>query len=106
MIATDHGIDCLNSLLRGELAATETYQQAIAIMDGTSHAGGLRRLHVEHREAANMLRQHVRQCGGKPDQCSGAWGAWAKLLEGTAVLLGTRSPQCAPGGRRARGERL
>jgi uncharacterized protein (TIGR02284 family) len=88
MIATEHGIETLNSLLRGELAATETYQQAIAKMDGTSHAGGLRRMHIEHREAANTLRKHVHECGGKPDQGSGAWGAWAKLVEGTAKVFG------------------
>jgi uncharacterized protein (TIGR02284 family) len=88
MIATEHGIDSLNALLRGELAATETYQQAIAKMDGTVHAGGLRRIHVEHREAANTLRKHVHECGGKPDQGSGAWGAWAKFVEGTAKVFG------------------
>src|SRR5438874_4738999 len=88
MIATEHGIETLNSLLRGELAATETYQQAIAKMDGTANAGGLRRIHVEHREAANTLRKHVHQCGGKPDQGSGAWGAWAKFVEGTAKVFG------------------
>jgi len=88
MIATEHDIECLNSLLRGELAATETYQQAIAKMDRTAHAADLRRMHVEHREAANTLRQHVHECGGKPDQGSGAWGAWAKFVEGTAKIFG------------------
>ncbi len=88
MIATEHGIKNLNSLLRGELAATETYQQAIAKMDGTSDVGDLRRIHIEHREAANTLRQHIHECGGKPDQGSGAWGTWARFVEGTAKVFG------------------
>jgi uncharacterized protein (TIGR02284 family) len=96
MIATEHGIETLNSLLRGELAATETYQQAIAKMDGTSHAGGLRRIHIEHREAANTLRQHIHECGGKPDQGSGAWGTWAKVVEVTAKVFGQTAALKAP----------
>jgi uncharacterized protein (TIGR02284 family) len=88
MTATDNSIHCLNSLLRGELAATETYQQAMAKLDGTQFAADLRRIHDEHREAANRLRQEIHQYGGKPDQGSGAWGAWAKIIEGTAKVFG------------------
>ena len=81
-------VDTLNSLLRGELAATETYQQAIAKYGSDKGIEDLRRIHVEHREAANTLRQHVHKMGGKPDQGSGAWGAFAKAIEGTAALIG------------------
>jgi uncharacterized protein (TIGR02284 family) len=78
----------LNSLLRGELAATETYQQALDKLGDTKGASELRRLHAEHREAANTLRQHVHRHGGQPDKSSGAWGGFAKAVEGTAKLLG------------------
>jgi len=78
----------LNTLLRGELSAVETYQQALAKLDDTKGAAELRRLHAEHREAANTLRQHVHQHGGQPDQGSGAWGVFAKAVEGTAKLFG------------------
>lgn len=88
MTSTEHGIRCLNSLLRGELAATETYQQAITKMEGTRDVVTLRQIHDEHREAANTLRQHVHECGGQPDQGSGAWGTWAKVVEGTAKVFG------------------
>jgi uncharacterized protein (TIGR02284 family) len=80
--------DTLNSLLRGELAATETYQQALAKVGDEPGAAELRRIHAEHREAANTLRQHVRHRGGEPDHGSGAWGAFAKAVEGTAKLFG------------------
>jgi uncharacterized protein (TIGR02284 family) len=88
MPETDKGIACLNSLLRGELSATETYQQALAKIGNDKGAEELRRIHVEHREAANTLRQHVHQHGAKPDQGSGAWGAFAKAVEGVAKLFG------------------
>jgi uncharacterized protein (TIGR02284 family) len=81
-------IDRLNSLLRGELAATETYQQAMTKLANDPHAAELRKLHAEHRAAANTLRQHVHGHSGTPDQSSGVWGGWAKLFEGTAALFG------------------
>src|SRR5437660_8718133 len=80
--------DVLNRLLRGELAATETYQQALAKAGQEPRATDLRRIHDEHRTAANELRKHIHQHGGKPDQGSGAWGAWAKTVEGAAKVFG------------------
>src|SRR5437868_9721372 len=81
-------IDRLNALLRGELAATETYQQALAKVTNEPGASELRRVHAEHRDAANTLRKHVHEHGGKPDQKSGVWGTFAKAWEGTAKLFG------------------
>ena len=88
MQATEKGVSCLNALLRGELAATETYQQALAKVGNDTGAAELRRLHEDHRSAANTLRQHIHDHGGKPDQGSGAWGTFAKAVEGGAKLFG------------------
>ena len=87
-MTTSNGNDILNRLLRGELAATATYQQALAKVGNEPRATDLRRLHDEHRTAANELRQHIHHHGGKPDQGSGAWGAWAKTVEGAAKIFG------------------
>jgi uncharacterized protein (TIGR02284 family) len=88
MHATAENVETFNSLLRGEIAATETYQQAMDKLKGEPEIGELRRIHGEHREAADALRQHVHMQGGQHDQGSGAWGVWAKLVEGGAKLLG------------------
>ncbi len=85
---TAEQIAALNSLLRGELAATETYQQALDKMNDSRSWAELKMLHADHREAANLLRQHIRAAGEEPDHGSGAWGAFAKAVEGTAKLLG------------------
>jgi uncharacterized protein (TIGR02284 family) len=85
---TSTAIDTLNTLLRGEIAATETYQQAMEKVGNDPGAAELRQIHIEHREAANTLRQHVHQHGGKPDQDSGTWGAFAKAVEGAAKVFG------------------
>ena len=80
--------DMLNGLLRGELAATETYQQALAKAGDDPRAAELRRIHDEHRAAANALRQHIHQHGEKPVQGSGGWGVYAKAVEAAARLFG------------------
>jgi hypothetical protein len=67
-------------------------QQAIVHMNGMSCAGGVRRLHAEHREAANTLRRHVRASGGTPDRSSGVWDSWRKAVDGNASHFDTRAP--------------
>lgn len=84
----DHTIDTLQSLLRGEISAAETYKQALDKLGDDPTAMNLRQIHIDHREAANTLRIHVRQHGGKPDQDSGVWGYFAKAVEGAATLVG------------------
>lgn len=81
--------DRLRSLLRGEIAATETYQQALENLGNQPGALELRKIHDEHRGAANALRLHVHRQGDEPEHCSGAWGVWAKAVEGTAKMFGT-----------------
>lgn len=80
--------DTLNSLLRGELSAIETYEQALAKLGESKGAPELWRIHQEHRSAANSLRQHIQQQGGQPSKSAGVWGSFAKAVEGTAKLLG------------------
>jgi uncharacterized protein (TIGR02284 family) len=89
--ATTTAVDTLNTLLRGEIAATETYQQALAKVGDDPNAVDLTRTHHEHREAANLLRQYVHHFGGRPDQGSGAWGAFAKAVEGVAKIFGNKA---------------
>jgi len=91
MHATVSQIDLMNGYLRGELAATETYQQALDKLGKEPCWAELRQIHTEHREAANTFREHVRQAGGIPHHSSGAWGGWAKLIEGTAKIFGKKA---------------
>src|SRR5688572_29888707 len=82
------GADCVNSLLRGELAAADTYQQAIASVGQEQGNQELQRIHLEHCQAAAALQDQVRRCGCEPANSSGAWGTFAKAIEGTATLFG------------------
>jgi len=84
----EQSVEQLNRLLRGELSAIETYEQALQKVKDVSATDTLRRIAEDHRSAADILRQHVSLFGGTPDQDSGAWGVWARTVEGTAALLG------------------
>lgn len=81
--------DTLNSLMRGELSAVETYKQALEKVGNAQGVTELRRIHEEHRDAVGILRDHVVRHGGTPEQDSGAWGTFAKAVEGTAKIFGT-----------------
>jgi len=80
--------DKLNVLLRGELAAIETYKQALDKVDRAEGGAELKEIQKDHIDAANSLRRHVHQMGAQPDLASGAWGAFAKAVEGAAKLFG------------------
>jgi len=88
MIVSTNAPHILNDLLQGEIAATETYQQALAKYGSEPGAEDLRSIHVDHREAANRLRQYVHELGDQPSQGSQVWGAFAKAVEGVATMLG------------------
>lgn len=86
---TTEKLDELNHLLRGELAATETYDQSLPRFEEyPAAAQELRRIRDDHRETAQLLRDHVMKFGGTPSEGSGPWGGFAQVVTGTAKLLG------------------
>jgi hypothetical protein len=85
-------IDHLNSLLRGELSAVETYDQVLdKLTDEPSISVDLRACRSSHQGRVYALRSEVVRLGGEPAEGSGAWGTFAKLVEGGAKLFGTKS---------------
>jgi uncharacterized protein (TIGR02284 family) len=82
-------VDELNHLLRGEVSAVETYEQSLPKFEEyPAAAQELRRIRDEHREACQVLREHVAKFGGSPSEGSGPWGGFAQAVTGTAKLLG------------------
>jgi len=81
----------LNELLRGELAALETYNQALSVVTGDRDTeDDLRECQSSHRERVDRLRMEITERGGTPDTGSGAWGGFAKVVEGTAKTVGQK----------------
>ena len=91
----DQTVRQLNSLLRGEISAAETYRMAIdKVVDsdeGPANAGLLREIQEEHGRAAQEIRDRIQELGGEASDSSGAWGAWAKTVQGTMNLFGDAS---------------
>lgn len=80
--------DALNSLLRGELSAVETYDQALTKFEDPTVVTDLRRIRGEHSDAAVRLRDQMVRFGGTPAESSGPWGTFAAAVTGTAKMFG------------------
>ena len=83
-------ISTLNSFLRGELSAVETYSLAYIQLDGDP-SGVLRENRDCHNRRVALLRDEIIEAGGIPDETSGAWGGFAKLVEKGAAVAGKQA---------------
>ncbi len=84
----EQNVDTLNSLLRAELSAVESYEDALARFESEPIADDLRRIAAEHWGAVNTLRDHVIGYGGEPSYGSGPWGYFTAVITGAANLIG------------------
>jgi len=89
-------IEQLDSFLRGELSATETYSQVLDKFanEPPQITSVLELNRSSHRHRATILQREIRELGGEPATNSGVWGAFAKTIEAGASLLG-RKPAIA-----------
>ncbi|HVE14095.1 MAG TPA: CBS domain-containing protein [Elusimicrobiota bacterium] len=81
----------VDSLVRDELSAIETYDDALTKVEDGERALELRRIEGEHREAAALLKDYMLQKGMEAPRSSGLWGAWAKAVEKTAKVFGNKA---------------
>jgi demethoxyubiquinone hydroxylase (CLK1/Coq7/Cat5 family) len=84
-------VDTLNGFLRGEISAVETYRQAMEKLQASPSRVELEQCRRSHEQRVERLRQEVLRMGGRPEEGSGAWGAFAKLVEGSAKVLGEKA---------------
>ena len=90
--ATETDVTQLNSFLRGELSAVETYAQAIAKLDDEpALRAKLEDCRMSHQRRAALLRDEITHRGGEPAEGSGLWGAFAQLVEGGAKVFGKKA---------------
>ena len=81
----------LQELLRTELSAVETYELALK---SVSHVGlhrTLQEILVSHSRRVPQLREKITAMQGDPPQSSGVWGAFAKVFQAGADILGDRA---------------
>lgn len=85
-------IDQLNSFLRGELAAVESYRIALDKIDFESpNRGRLTACLDSHAHRVDALRMKIRLLGGAPSWDAGAWGAMTRAFETSAAIFGERA---------------
>jgi hypothetical protein len=72
--------DALNALLRGELAAVETYDQAMGRFEDQHVLADLQKIREEHARAAGLLQEKVTRFGGEPPATPGPWCACHALV--------------------------
>lgn len=78
----------LNSLLRGEMSAVETYTQAMSKFDDQALIADLQKIRDEHSRAVRELRDRVVAFAGTPASDAGVWGAFTAAVTATAKALG------------------
>lgn len=81
----------LNSFLRGEISAVESYKQALDKVKDPTIRSQLQSCEQDHEQRIELLRERITELGGKPDKGSGVWGVWAKLVQGGGDLLGEKT---------------
>lgn len=84
-------VEQLNSFLRGEISAVETYRQAIESLKSSTASTTLSECMQSHQQRVSILAGEIRRLGGEPASSSGAWGAFTKLIEGGAATLGEKT---------------
>lgn len=85
----------LNSLLRGELSAVETYDQAMQKFEDQHILADLRKIREQHAHGAGLLREQVKKSGVEPSEGSGPWGSFAAAVTGEAKVVGPATALCA-----------
>lgn len=89
--AREQSVDVLNSFLRGEISAVETYRQAIEKVEKSQVASQLQDCMQSHKQRVTFLSDQIRMLGGTPSTSSGVWGAFAKAVEAGAKTFGEKA---------------
>ena len=91
-MGTKSSVEQLNSFLRGEISAVETYQLALEKIDHISTARDELLVNLKsHQDRVMMLQDAIRMLGGEPATSSGPWGTFAKVVERGAKTLGEKA---------------
>ncbi|RKI09608.1 DUF2383 domain-containing protein [Corallococcus sp. AB030] len=84
-------IETLNSFLRGELSAVETYRQASKHIKSDLARTEVDACLHDHEARVDAIKERIEKLGGNPAESSGVWGVFAKVVQGGADLLGEKA---------------
>lgn len=81
-------MDALNTLLKGELSAVESYSKALEKVGDSHSISILEQCLQSHASRVDKLRSAVLEDGGTPVESPGAWGSFTKFLTAAAGSVG------------------
>ena len=81
----------LQECLRVELSAVETYELALKSVTHVGLHHTLQEILASHGRRTEQLRDRIGRLGAEPAKSSGVWGAFAKVFQAGADLLGDRT---------------
>jgi uncharacterized protein (TIGR02284 family) len=90
-MAMSRNIDQLNSFLRGEISAVETYRKALDKVRDPSVKSQLMECERSHESRVDVLKERIQQLGGSPAVSSGPWGAFSKVVTAGAAFAGDKA---------------
>ena len=93
--AREQSVEVLNSFLRGEISAVETYRQALEKVERPQVSTQLQDCMQSHKQRVTLLSEQIRALGGTPSTSSGVWGAFAKAVEASAKAFGEKAAVAA-----------
>jgi uncharacterized protein (TIGR02284 family) len=86
-----HNLGKVEKLLKNELAAAETYHQALEKFEEEGQRNEmayLEPIYEEHTQAVSELQEKIQQMGGTPTTDSGLWGSWSETVMSGAGMMG------------------
>jgi len=89
--SNEKSLSNLEALCRGELAAVETYNTALSSASLGHFRQQLIQCQRSHQNRVHLLGWRIHLLGGTPPESSGAWGVFAKAVEGAATIIGEKA---------------
>jgi bacterioferritin (cytochrome b1) len=84
-------VEKLEECLRVELSAVETYELALKSINHVGLHHTVQEILASHARRTELLTERIGRLGGDPPTSSGIWGAFAKVAQVGADLLGDRA---------------
>ena len=84
--------DEVNELLRGELSAVDTYEQALKKLDKEPGTDPLKTALANHKDAVKKLTAEVHKLNATPSTDAGAWARWPRPSSVALSCSATKPP--------------
>lgn len=87
---TEHSIDTLNELLKGEHMAINIYDRTKGMQEDARVADMLSQFEQDHKRHADQISQRIKDLGGSPDDKTGISGVMADVM---SMINSLRGPE-------------